>query len=518
MEYLKAYNYASDKRRANIIDSEKTLLNDFLGGDRIRHDPLKEFEEGEAFDANAYDLDSILVMEDSEIVGNSKASVSPALSMERTEAEGFDDGIEFPSQESDAIEIVDSPGTPASATRLLPNATQSDIQNRSSPSAFPHSYSTTGITRESIRNIFGGPSPLNFSPCFGAACSQTQDTQPSLALNQVAGQSSSLSVDATESVPFGGHPDLTSTTVANRNLSVPWKALRQSSLSDESMLRQRIHRSNAPSWDPHSHPMFDEALRGHRRYQSNSQLSNSDSISNANHSPLRSEYLHGGENSDSPQVQKVPYKHQSSNHSVHEPQEDETQNFDRQSFHDNHLFGISQKHGTYNPNQQSSPYNNPLNNLYQNTASSTDDQILRGRMEEERMQLYGTEDLRFGSLYEARMDNINTDDVHNSIIDETFPRTDEDDCHCVAKLLVSMYEMSQAKDNETMLKTWRGSMNDRERVEEAAWDILVSLADTRSAKIMHVVDKMLSGLLQKSASTQWTVSIKQEASVRVQYI
>ena len=145
--------------------------------------------------------------------------------------------------------------------------------------------------------------------------------------------------------------------------------------------------------------MLDEALRSHRRNQSGSQLSNSESLSNADHSPLRIEYLHGGEKSDSPQVQKVPYKHQSSNHSGHEPQEHETPNFDRQSFSENHLFGISQKHGTYNPNQQSSPYDNPLNNLYQNTASNTADQILRGRMEEERMQRYCTEDLQFGSSY-----------------------------------------------------------------------------------------------------------------------
>ena len=54
------------------------------------------------------------------------------------------------------------------------------------------------------------------------------------------------------------------------------------------------------------------------------------------------------------------------------------------------------------------------------------------------------------------------------MIGETFPRTDEDDCHCVTKFLVSLHEMSQARDNETTLKIWRGSMNDGERVEEAA--------------------------------------------------
>lgn len=493
VEYLKGYDYTSDKCSANIIDSEKTLLNDFLGGDRIRHDPLNDFEEGGAYHTNANDfLDPIhsnSAREDSVIVDSSKASVSSALSTERAKSEGFDEAIECPSlQESDAIETVDSPSKPASSTRLLVNDTQGDIQNRSSPSAFLHSYPTTGITRESIRNIFGEPSPLNFSPSFGAACSQSQYIQPSLVLNQLTGRSASLSVDATESVPFGDQPDLTSTAIANQNMSLPWEEHQEkSSLSDESMLRQRIHQSNAPSWDPHSHPMFDEALRGHRRNQSGPQLSNSDSLPDADDSPLRSEYLHGGEKSDSPQVQNFQYKHQSSNDSVHEPQQRETQNFDRQSSHDNHLFGVSQKDGIYNTNQQSSPHHNSLNNLYQDTASSIDDQLLRGRMEQESIQRHDTNNLRFRSLHQARMDNINTVDFHNSVVDETFPRTDEDDCHCVAKLMVSMYEMSQARDNETMLKTWRGSMNDRPRVEEVAWDILVSLTNTRLAKFMHVL-------------------------------
>lgn len=492
MEYLKGYDYTSDKCSANIIHSEKTLLNDFLGGDRIRHDPLNELEEGGAYNTNTNNLldsiDTNSAKEASVIVDSSKASVSPALSMERAKSEGFDEAIECPSlQESDVIGTVDSPSKPASAIRLLVNDTQSDIQNRSSPSDFLHLYPTTGMTRESIRNIFGEPSPLNFSPSFDAASSQSQDTQLSLPLTQLTGRSASLSADATESVPFGDHPDPTSTTIANHNLSLLWKEHQESSLSDESMLKQRIHQSNAPSWDPHSHPMFDEVLRSHRRNQSGSELPISDSLPDADDSPLRSEYLHEGEKSESPQVQNVQYNHQSSNHSVYEPQLHETQNFDGQSSHDNHLFGIYQKDGIYNTNQQSSPYHNSPSNLYQNTASSKDDQLLRGRMEQESIQRHGTYDLRFRSLHEARMDNINTFDSHNSVIDETFPRTDEDDCHCVAKLMVSMYEMSQARDNETMLKTWRGSMNDRPRVEEVAWDILVSLINTRSVKFMHVL-------------------------------
>lgn len=421
VKYLEGYNYNLDKRSANIINSEKTLLDDFLGGDRIRHDPLKEFEEVGASNTEANNLldsiDSTSVREDLAIVDSSKDSVSSAL-IERAQAEGFDETIAYPSsQDSNAIGTVNSLSTSASTTRLLPDATQSEIQNASSPSAFPHSYRTAGITRESISTIFGGSSPPNLSPSSGAACSQSQ------------GQ----------------------------------------------------------SYDPHSHPMFDEAFRVHRRNPSGSQFSNSDSLSNANHSLLRDEYLDKTENSGSPKVQIVQQKHQSSNHPVDEPQQHDLPKFDRKSSHDNHLSIISQKHESSSPNQQSSLYNNPPNYLYQHTASSIEDQLLGGYMKKESMHGYGTRDLRFRSLHEARMDNINTVGVYNSFVDKTFPRTDEEDCRCVAKLMVSMYEMSQAQDNETMLKTWRGSMNDRARVEEAAWEILVSRTDTRHAKFMYVL-------------------------------
>lgn len=420
MKYLEGYNYSLDKCSANIINSEKTLLDDFLGGDRIRHDPLKEFEEVEVSNAEANDLlDSIgssSGREDLAIVDSSKASISSALSMKRAEVEGFDEVIEYPPrQDSNAIGTVDSLSTPESATTLLPNTMQSEIRNPSSPSAFPPSYPTTGIARESIRTIFGGPSPLNFGPSFGTSCSQ----------------------------------------------------------------------GPGQSYDPHSHPMFDEAFRGQRRNQSGSQFSNSDSLPNAYHSPLPGEYLHGVENSHSPQMQIFQYKHQSSDHPVYEPRQHEMPKFDLQSSHDNYLSVISQKHGT--SSQQSSLYYNPPNYLYQNTTSSLGDQLLGDHMEQESMHRHGTKGLRFGSLHEARMDNINTVGVYNSFVDKTFPRTDEDDCRCVAKLMVSMYEMSQAQDNETMLKTWRGSMNDRARVEEAAWEILVGPIETRHARFMYVL-------------------------------
>lgn len=394
MKYLEGYNYSLEKCRANIISSEKTLLDDFLGGDRIRHDPLKEFEEVGVSNAEANDLlgsiDSSSGREDLAIVDSSKASISSALSMERAQAEGFDEVIEFtPCQDSDAIGTVDS------------------LSTLSSP--------TTDIIRDSIRKIFGGPSPLKFGSSFEDSCSQS--------------------------------PGL--------------------------------------SYDPHSHPMFDEAFSGHRRNRSGSQCSNSDSLPNAYHSPLPSEYLDGVENSNSPQMQISHYRYQSSEYPVHEPQQHEMPKFNLQSSHDNHPSVISQKHET--SSQQSSLYNNPPNYLYQNTASSLGDQLLGDHMKQESLHRQGTKGLRFGSLHEARMDNINTIGVYNSFVDKTFPRTDEDDCRCVAKLMVSMYEMSQAQDNETMLKTWRGSMNDRARVEGAAWEILVSPVETRYAKFMYVL-------------------------------
>lgn len=419
VKYLEGYNYSFDQCNANIISSEKTLLDDFLGGDRIRHDPLKEFEVGVS-NVEANDLlgsiDSSSGREDLAILDSSKASMSSALSMQRAQAQGFDEVIEYTlRQDTIAIGEDDSLSTPAYATRLLPNDMQSETRNRSPPSAFLPSYPTTGITRDSVSTIFGRPSPLDFGPSFEASCSES--------------------------------PGL--------------------------------------SYDPHSHPMFDEALRGHRRNESGSKFSHLDSLPNACHSPLAGEYLHGVETSHSPQRQNLHYKYKSSDHPVYESRQHEMLKFDLQSPHDNHLSVTSQKHGT--SNQQSSLYNHPPNYFNQHTASSLGHQLLGDHMQKESMYRHGTKCLQFGSLHEARMDDIDTAGFYDSFDDNTFPRTDEDDCRCVAKLMVSMYEMSQAQDNETMLKTWRSSMNDKARVEGAAWEILVSPIETMHAKFMYVL-------------------------------
>lgn len=419
VKYLEGYNYSLDQCNANIISSEKTLLDDFLGGDRIRHDPLKEFEVG-ASNVEANDLlgstDSSSGREDLAILDSNKAPMSSALSMKKSQAGGFDEVIEYPPrQDAIAIGKDDSLSTQVSATRILPNDMQSETRNRSPPSAFLPSYPTTGITRESVRTIFGELSPLNFGPSFEASCSE----------------------------------------------------------------------SPGVSYDPHSHPMFDEASRGHQRNQSGSQFSHLDSLPNAYHSPLPGEYLHGVENSHSPQRQNLHYKYHSSDHPVYEYRQHEMLKLDLQSSRDNHLSVNSQKHGT--SSQNSSLYNNPPNYFYQHTASRLGDQLLGDHMQQESMYGHGTKGLRFGSLHEARMDVINTAGFYDSFVDKTIPRTDEEDCRCVAKLMVSMYEMSQAQDNETMLKTWRGSMNDRARVEGAAWEILVSPIETIHSKFMYVL-------------------------------
>lgn len=419
VKYLEGYNHTLDQCNANIISSEKTLLDDFLGGDRIRHDPLKEFEVGVS-NVEANDLlgpiDSSSGREDLAILDSSKASMSSALGMKRAQAEGFDEVIEYtPRQDTIAFGEDDSLSTPASVARLLSNGMQSETRNWSPPSAFLPSYLTTGITCDSVSTIFGGPSPTDFGPSFEASCSES--------------------------------PGL--------------------------------------SYDPHSHPMFDEAFRGHPRNKSGSQFSHLDSLPNAYHSPLPGEYLHREENSHSPQRQNLHYKYQSSDHPVYKSRQHEMLRFDLHSPHDNHLSVTSQKHGT--SNQQSSLHNNPPNYFYEHTASSLGQQLLGDHIQKESMYRHGIKSLRFGSLREARMDDINTAGFYDSSVDKTFPRTDEDDCRCVAKLMVSMYEMSQAQDNETMLKTWRGSMNDRARVEGAAWEILVSPIENIHTKFMYML-------------------------------
>lgn len=81
--------------------------------------------------------------------------------------------------------------------------------------------------------------------------------------------------------------------------------------------------------------------------------------------------------------------------------------------------------------------------------------------------------LKYNSLEEARKEkSVST---HNSPIDHTFPQSREAECEYVERMLDAMIDMSVAEDNAGMKRTWESMMRDLDKVEKAAWEILVSL-------------------------------------------
>lgn len=81
--------------------------------------------------------------------------------------------------------------------------------------------------------------------------------------------------------------------------------------------------------------------------------------------------------------------------------------------------------------------------------------------------------LRYQSLEDARREkSVST---HNPLIDHTVPQSAEHDCQYVEKLVDAMLDMSAAEDNAGMKRTWETMKRDVDKVEKAAWEILVSL-------------------------------------------
>lgn len=80
--------------------------------------------------------------------------------------------------------------------------------------------------------------------------------------------------------------------------------------------------------------------------------------------------------------------------------------------------------------------------------------------------------LKYSSLKDARKEKITS--THNAVHDPTFPMTDAHDCHYVDMLMAAMLDMSKAEDNDGMKRTWEAMMRDKEKVEKAAWEMVVS--------------------------------------------
>lgn len=81
--------------------------------------------------------------------------------------------------------------------------------------------------------------------------------------------------------------------------------------------------------------------------------------------------------------------------------------------------------------------------------------------------------LKYQSLEDARREkSVST---HNPLVDHTVPQSPADDCHYVERMLEAMLDMSMAEDNAGMKRTWESMKRDIDKVEKAAWEILVSL-------------------------------------------
>ena len=81
--------------------------------------------------------------------------------------------------------------------------------------------------------------------------------------------------------------------------------------------------------------------------------------------------------------------------------------------------------------------------------------------------------IKYRSLEDARKEK--TVSTHNPSNDITAPTNDSEDCHYVDLLMEAMLDMSAAEDNDGMKRTWQTMMRDQDKVEKAAWEILVSL-------------------------------------------
>lgn len=110
--------------------------------------------------------------------------------------------------------------------------------------------------------------------------------------------------------------------------------------------------------------------------------------------------------------------------------------------------------------------------------------------------------LKYQSLEDARREKSVS--VHNPLVDHTIPQTDEDDCHYVERMVEAMLDMSVAEDNSGMVRTWESMKRDVDKVERAAWEILVSLLYLIHS-FLNATYLLISESLQRETSTERAV-------------
>lgn len=124
------------------------------------------------------------------------------------------------------------------------------------------------------------------------------------------------------------------------------------------------------------------------------------------------------------------------------------------------------------------PATYPPNIGYYPTTSNPNKRSYQIMKHEELSPDAGQSRLKYLSLDHARKEK--TCSTHNGSHDHTFPRTADYECHYVERIMEAMLDMSVAEDNDGMKRTWETMMRDKDKVEKAAWEMIVSFIDARN--------------------------------------
>lgn len=111
--------------------------------------------------------------------------------------------------------------------------------------------------------------------------------------------------------------------------------------------------------------------------------------------------------------------------------------------------------------------------------------------------------LKYQCLDDARREK--TVSTHNPRIDSTVPHSAEHDCIYVERMVEAMLDMSLAEDNAGMKRTWETMKRDHDKVEKAAWEILVSIVFLKLHSFVNATYQLISESLQNETRTQRTV-------------
>lgn len=123
--------------------------------------------------------------------------------------------------------------------------------------------------------------------------------------------------------------------------------------------------------------------------------------------------------------------------------------------------------------------------------------------------------LKYQCLDDARREkSVST---HNPRVDPTVPHSAEDDCVYVERMVEAMLDMSLAEDNAGMKRTWETMKRDLDKVEKAAWEILVSFIFLKLHSFVNATYQLISESLQNETRAQRAVRDEPESLTAVRY-